>query len=516
MLALYLKVTSTHVEFREYGNNLCEALLREDQIKLFSRGLNTNKPKEHVISPCLRLLTEIVSYDGGTAAGALYAYSDTFFKRLDTFLAMRHEYELDSVEGRQRPSVRYNALRFLCANLKLQGPNAKDTILGQGNIIRAVFQYIKSDSPSVVSELLNNLEQDVLLDKAISRTSKNRVFTERNLGRIATLYQFHESHDTSESRTINVQDVAHSFLVRLCTTVERGILIRTAEGTPQGRPNFGDEGDKLDFRIPLAAQESQRPQLVKNTTLASFLQGLRPYANVLQTELIIETFQAAPELLADYFLQKKSFSFEPKLTATWVGFSMFIISTIQLPIQRKCFHTYDQRHDVVTPNLHWILESILPRPLNQKVLMRCLNQSISLITFITVRILVAAFQKLEATLEFLVGPDRSELFIQFSKRCPEIRHVIAVFHRYSNESLLMREAITRLLALYYKVLPQFALEEKFDISNIISHKLRDMKSEAKCIRGIGLSDISLQNLLEIAERSPNMRWWHKPGWWLRS
>lgn len=471
-------------------------------------------------------MTEIVTYDGGAAAKNLYSYWDVIFKRLETFLTMRNTSITKISDGQLRPSIRTNALRFLFANLRLQDRITKTAILSQARVFRAVFQDIEADPPTVISEILNALKTEVLSDQNVSQITKNRLFTDWTLNRIASLYGFHGYGNSSEHESINVQELAHSFLLHLCTTVDHGILIAPHEFQSQGGIDVEEESSPVDLSAQVAAQKSRKARPIKNTVLASFLQGLRPYANVLQSELSVAIFRAAPELLADYFLKKKSFSFEPKLTATWIGYSMFLLSTILLPAYEGHFIGSDQRRPIPLPPVHLIIESILPQPLTQKNLTRCLNQSINLITFLVIRILIAALRKLTKSLELLrIGGQidtannsdlwrktHSELIIEFCKRCPNVKYVITVFRRCPKDSHLMKEAITHLLAMYYKVLPQSTLEEKFDISLAISGALQDdQESKEASSKGLNFYALYINNLLEIAQLSPNMRWWHKSG-----
>ena len=307
VLALFLKATSTLVDFRDYGNRLCHALLQEDQLRLIDRSLTINKAKERVISPCLRLLTEIVSFDGGNAARTLFLYKDITFKRLDIFLGVRHDPATASPKAKNKPSLRSNALRYLCANLALQDTSAKAYILGQDRVMRATFQNIDDDLAPTVCEILDIFKKDAVLDAEIPEGAKSQLFTNENLSQIATLYAFQdeESIGANEDR---VQDVAHAFLRLVCTTPGLGVL--------------------QDPKFETANTRGQ--PAMANTKLLRFLQSLRPHASVKQSELIVAVFQAAPSLLQDYFPERKFFSFEPKLTATWIGYSMFLFSVLRI------------------------------------------------------------------------------------------------------------------------------------------------------------------------------------------
>lgn len=524
VLALLLKTISNYIEFRDYGNNLCNAILREDHVHLLEHGLSATKLKDHVISPCLRLLTEIILYDGGAAAKALFTRREITFKRLEVFLLMRHESAKPTLEGYQKPTVRKNALRYFLANLKLQNQVGKTYLVTQGKIIQAIFQDINDDAPSVVHEVLETFKKYVVLDQALSRATKNLIFTDWILTRIATLYDYQIKHD-SETPSFNIQELAHSFLLGLCTVAEYGILLTQAEAPLSETFEGGSFGSETELEVELNTNKPRKQLSIQNVTLASFLQVLRPHANVMQNELVISIFQAAPELIADYFSKKRSFYFEPKLTATWVGYSMFLLASIQLPIDGGHLHTWSRGHRLVPPPLHVLMESILPSPLTQKAITRCLNQSTTLITFFAIRILIASCQKFEKTLELLVVTSQNlqgqalshwkntiiKLKLEFGKRCPEMSHIIKVFRCCPRENKLLREASTRLLATYYKILPQLALKEKFDTSAAISAAFSDHKSMNNRSVSMNLQILEFSNVLEIAFFSPDLRWWHKTG-----
>lgn len=511
VLALLLKTTSNHIEFREHGNNLCKTLLQEDQLKLFDRGLSASKTKEHVIAPCLRLLTEIVLYDGGTAASVVYAHREITLKRIDIFIGMRKASTESSPETQRRPSVRTNALRYLFANIRLQSRSAKSNLLADGKMIRAVFHGIKEDISFVVLEILTVFKIDVADDSQLPHGVKTRLFGDSTLRSLATLYQFGDHEDELDEVT-RVRNQAHELLLCVCTRAERGILNSNREAVLQDDP-----GREFGGREPVLDSTQKRKDLA-NVTLSSFLESLRPYADIRQCELVLAVFKVAPDLVPDYFLNK-SFSFEPKLTSTWTGYSNFLLSSIQIPLP------YDRFSGKLPPYLAFIIESIIPQPLTKKALTRCLNQSSNMIRFFTVRILIVAFRKLATLLELLapiIQADKGKLgslwhqaqldvINEFQKRCPEMKHVVAVFRNCSADSPLFREGAARLLAMYYKHLPQLALEERLDISLALSESLKQNSLHAEDSKSNWLRRLELSSFLEIARRSPDMRWWHKPG-----
>lgn len=513
VLALLLKTISGLIDFRIYGVHICQALLRKEQIGLFDRGLTANKSKEHLISPCLRLLTEIVTFDGGSSARTLYVQRDVTFKRLDIFLGMRSPSAKEAKGDRPRPSVRNNAVRYLLANLRMQDRTTKAEILSQSRLVRALFHELTEDTSEIIREILESVKKSVILDVSIARRSKSRLLTDWSLTQIARLYDYDDDTPGKE-RQLSIPDLAHEFLIFVCTRLDHGVMVEQYGWYP---PGFERDKQKVEEdATPLAPNRSDTPdrQLekvhVRNMTLSLFLQGLRPYASIYHKQLILAIFSAAPELIADYFIKKKTFSFDPKLSATWIGYSSFLFSVVQIPSL--------EISGTLPPPVRIVMESILPQPMRQKTLTRCMNQNIELITFFAARLLIVAFRKLRSIRQAWGNRNNVMwtrscrlLVIVFEERCPELRHVINALRNVPKHNAMLREALLRLIVMYYQVTPQLALNEKFDISGLLTDKLIDTGTEKKLEDGRGIHELELGHLLEIARRSRDMAWWHRSG-----
>ena len=524
VLALLLKSIASLIEFREWGNHLCRTLLHDDQVKLFDRGLSVNKAKEYVVAPCLRLLTEIVSFDGGHATRSLFRHREITFKRLEIFLGIRKNAQGDEPKSRKGLSLRECALRYLHANLRLQSPTAKMYILAQGKIIRAWLEDIAEDPPDTVLGLLEVLKEDVATGSAISIVAKCRFFNEWVLGRLATLYSYKEASGVSKGHR-SVQKTVQEFLILICTSPGYGVLDPHNGGHPdvsRSRIDMYAVGTQDLFRSNKTYGDDQT--IIGNGKLSSFLQTLRPHANVAQSNLVTAVFRKAPELVSDYFLRRKAFSFDPKATATWVGYSAFLLATVQIPLPESL------RPKSVTdavPSLYdKIIESIIPHPLTKKVMTRCLNQSSDLVKFLATRILTAAFEKFARLLRICRemqacaiekdcaaawSQSTSNLTDEFCERIPDIESVISQFRSCPKDNVMLLECLTRLLSLFYDVLPQTALEQKFDISVAFLAALDSQDSHARGHGENGMLLLELEHLLTIAHRSPTMQWFHKPG-----
>lgn len=518
VLALLLKSISSFIEFREYGNRLCTTILHDDQIKLFDRGFGTHRAKEFLISPCLQLLTEVVSFDGGNAAKMVYRQREITFKRLDVFLGMRKKSHSDSVNGPTRLSVRENALGYVFASLRLQSPAAKMNIITQGKVLRTLLDDIVEDSSNIILEILRVIRRDIAMDGAISQTTKGRFFNQWTLGQLATLYGYNKSTSLPEGHQ-GIQKSVHDFLELLCTSPGCG-LVETRTSSNVGVP----DADSLSQPSTQDSIHDEDRRVGGNSRLGLFLQTLRPYASVPQCDLILAVFQSMPELISEYFSSGKSFSFDPKLTTTWIGYSSFLLATVKIPLPESVKPL--SVNDTVPPLYGKIMESIIPKPCTQKVMTRCLNQSVSLVKFFTLQILNAAFEKFARVLEICENVQHhsqdqknrsawcrtvAELRDDFCGRVPELKHLVTQFRHCAKESTMLRESTTRLIASYYKVIPQVALEEKFDVSHTLSISLMDLESLDVGQDRSGMRLLELGHLLEIAYHSPNMQWWHKPG-----
>ncbi|MCJ1280704.1 hypothetical protein MMC26_000021 [Xylographa opegraphella] len=511
VLALLLKTISTSIDFRECGVQLCHALLQKEQVRLFDRGLTANKSKERLISPCLRLLNEITTFNGGSSARKVYQQRAVTFKRLDIFLSIGNQPPPKVDAYKTRASIRSIALQYVLSNLRFQDQATKGDILSHTKLIRAIFNGISEDPRALIFDVLDSLKKSVILDNSLRRKYKSMLLSEWTLSQIVRLYDYQEAAKTEESNT-TVAEFAHEFLLFVCTTNDRGVLVDQNDWYPPGteiltKPKDNDplllDIDQIDTRDKYTSRVP-----VRNTALASFMQGLRPWANSYHRILALAILNAAPELVADYFFKKRTFSFEPKLSATWIGYSAFLFTSVQLPLPST-------RYDWPPP-VSIVLESILPQPLNQKSLTRCINHKAGFVSFVAVRLLLVAFQKVERLLSLWTTRQDErwakaclQLLAGFRQRCPELKYVITASRSISEDHVMSREALLRLIAMYYKITPQLALNEKYDISSLLVNSLKQAFPTEGGTLDQSMRFLELDHLLEIARRTPDMSWWHK-------
>jgi nucleolar pre-ribosomal-associated protein 1 len=521
VLALLLRTLSNILEFSEYGLRLGRTLLKKRQQELIARGITANKSKEFVISPALRLLKELTIFDGGSLAKQVFRARDQLFKNLARNLTLR--FTGDAIEDRRRPSVRTNATRFVLACIKFLPTEAKCEFLSQRDIVTALTRDIKDDPPFVVREILEALKVYVLQDEALVRDVKAKILNATSLGRIATLYKYDQPDKEVSIVTKSVATLAHEFLILACTS-HVGILNRQTGFYPRGidpddTHDLDPEHDFIDLGLDSIewANKFKEKVPVRNTILSDFIQKLRPWSSVKQTELLLSILETAPELTADYFFGKKSFSFEPKLTATWIGYSAFLYSALQLPVPKYLGH--QGKYARLPPPISIVLESLLPQPLNQKVLTRCLNQPHNLITFFAVRLLCVSLAKLQKFLSMYheASSGESQVWVQaaerltdeYCQRCPSIKDIISAFRNLPSSDLLQREATARLLVMYYEVIPRVALDAKFDVAGTLAKALKEIEDSSQTPEDRALRVMELENIIQFANFSPGMRWFSK-------
>lgn len=79
VIALLVRVLSNLLDFRDFGYLLCRTTLQHQHMRLVKSGLDAPKHKDFVIAPCLRLLTEITTFDGGNLATEVYKRREQTF-----------------------------------------------------------------------------------------------------------------------------------------------------------------------------------------------------------------------------------------------------------------------------------------------------------------------------------------------------------------------------------------------------------------------------------------------------
>ncbi|EDU42287.1 conserved hypothetical protein [Pyrenophora tritici-repentis Pt-1C-BFP] len=521
VLALLFKVFASHPDFLDYGTLLAKTLLQPHIARRFVRSTSAASKEENVIAPALRLLTELTRFNEGAHARAVYAKRDFTLEPKILGRNINMGREQSAADHIKKPSIRTTAIRYLLTHLRYQDERAKSEILSNTNVIRAVFDHMRTDPPFLVFEILDVFKSHVFQDKAIARHTKSRILNGKALSRIASLYSYEVEEGSLADGHKAPDQLAHDFLRLVCTDPAYGVMLPTQGFYPSTFDDEeGDQDDAADYGNDLGLESLDnysKTTKVRNIILSEFIQNQRPYANTLHQELVVDIFKACPELIADYFVKRRDFSYDPKLTSTWIGYSAFLYQTIQLPVP-KYFGAKKSYRDHPPP-VPILMNSILPQPLNQQALTKCLNHSSDLIQLFAIRVLIVALQKLRSVLQELSNGSAARsskqweqaakrLVSEVSRRCPQIRTVFLALKKPGLKDM-KRESITRLLRLYYEVTPQVALQEKFDVSLPLCNALVEAEKPAPSPEDNVFRIMELEHWIQMARLSPAMRWWQK-------
>ena len=521
IFTLLLKTLSSLIDFREHGFILCRTVLQHQHLRLIKRCLDAPKQKDFLISPCLRLLIEVVSFDGGVLAREVYKRREqTFdFGTLRRNLGLTRTDFTDEDDARRRPAIRTLTIRYILGHLKYLHEGGKVDVLKSRPLCTSLFHFLRDDTAEVIIELLSVTEQHVLKDSDLPRSAKSALLVQQNLERVTEIAtRSHEGHAAAER--------AFSWLRAVCTNTSYGVL-RASGWYPAGTTK-SEQYQELEKVVDLGLDSidfydrDDRPN-IRNTTFLGWIETLRPHSDLRERELVLTCFSSAPELVAAYFAEK-NLQLEPKMSNTWIGYASFLFEVVQLPL--PTYLGNENEFAPLPPQTNIMIENILPRPLTQKVLTRCLNQNSELITFFAVRLLILAFEKTSKIRSLMIqrassSSEHGQLWQEASDRllsrfiniCPAVKDVATAFRKLPDDDdhALQREAAARLLQLYCDVAPLHAMEEQFDVSASLTTALVGEELDERSTEIRGLRQLELKHLLQIAQKSPGMRWLTKQG-----
>ncbi|KAM6508966.1 hypothetical protein FSOLCH5_011971 [Fusarium solani] len=514
VLALLLQVLSGSLQLVSHGLGICQTLLQERQLKSLAKNLSVEKSKGFVLSPTLRLLREATCLDGGAYAKRIFRARNFTFTSLGRNLEIGHIG--DAQEDVRKASVRTNAVKFFLSLLKFLSSDGRKELLSQKELLSHLTYMIKTDPPYLVRDILDSLKSHVLMDDKIPRDIKFRSFNTKTLMRILGLYSYADSEDTEEQSTVSYK--AHQFLIYACTNPSAGVLYPSTGLYPkESDDDTVPSGRKAGAHGALVTDRYKDDIPVYNFVLAEFAQKLRPWSSLKHNELLVAIFTAAPELTAKYFLSNQSFTFEPKLSMTWIGYAAFLFNTMQIPLPPRFGDR--TRSARAPPPTSILLGNIIPLPINQKVLIRCLSPKSHLTSFFATRILIVALEKLAEALKMHEEASKSKdttwseasrrLIDAFCQRIPDMKEVVRAYKGIPAENILHKTMASRLLRLYYEVIPQVALAANFDVSPFFTEVLKTLNQGSEKTEDESLGVMELENLVSIASYSPGMRWFSR-------
>jgi nucleolar pre-ribosomal-associated protein 1 len=195
---------------------------------------------------------------------------------------------------------------------------------------------------------------------------------------------------------------------------------------------------------------------IKNCTFGDFISTMRSYTFNIERQLLLAIFEAASALVEFCFSIYLPASHSPQ-NSPQPGFAIHHSCSLpsSFPYPRSTLH-----FGHLPLPIGVVIESIKPQPLAQKILHRCIVNSLDLVKFFAIfaiRIITVVFQKLKLVLElflenaksrgYLCDQASNKLIGEFTRRCPLMKDIITTnntIHNASTENISQREAVARI------------------------------------------------------------------------
>lgn len=511
-LAQLLKTMSSTLEFQPFGLALIDSLLRKDQSKLFEKCLAAPRSKPHLASPCLRLLTEMVSFGVGARANAFWTRRDMFMYKLEALLE-QHNTE-KGLEERRKPSVRRMALRLLLAILKYSDAGAKADLLDQGRALHACLHGLLLDGDDVVVEILNSIEISLVDDEEVTRESVISFFKASRLDLLASLYKYEVEDDTLGARDV-VREVLQKLLEKLCTS-SKGVLLSShgwySCALARG-PAPTSEDDYIDLGMDSLYYDDSQRTPVSNMELSAFIPKLR-YGDPLQSSLLLQVLRAAPELIADYFSKPQTQRLAPPDSedTMWRAHFAFLFSIIECDVP----NTFSSSKGPPPPRT--AVESIVPRPFDRGYINKLLSSEDEILKVSGSRLLSVVLKKLSNTVEnfarfskdtnsYIWQQASDSLLGLVEARIPTLRDVSLILQR-TSKAEASYSALLECLQQYYHSLPHVAATNTFDIGPVMADLCSLLEGKDTTDDSSTLLD-QLSHCVQIADMASSTKWLHK-------
>ena len=459
-------------------------------------------------------MTEIATFDGGALASNVFNRRDFLYRRLDGILSQTPS----NPTRTQDVTAHQAALEFILANLKYLDAASKSELITHGRLTYSAIRSLSSVDVDTVVNFLSNLKSSVLDDDDLSKQMKIRCFNSGVLSVLAKLYDYRAGEDTGPSP--EVREALQELLLQVSTST-KGLLLSQSGWYPSSTyPEMLERDENmidLGLDSPFHFDDYSEKVPVKNTTLSTFLQTLRPENDVLQANLITAIFTAAPELVADYFNRRQKFIVSPGDDPRWRGQFAFLFSVVRLPVPKHC--GWHEKLPLTPPPLSIVIESIISRPLDRVTIGKCLRMNEDIMTLSATRLLTVAFGKLDTVLQlFEKAPTEPDLWDQASRklidlfidRVPPLHDIVTALQRVDEDKEHVWTAVLECIATYFVVLPSLAAGSKFDFGPSLSKALLVLESEhAEAEKRDTIND-QISHLLQISSVSSATRWFHVP------
>ncbi|XP_071956978.1 nucleolar pre-ribosomal-associated protein 1-like [Antedon mediterranea] len=475
---IFLSVIDNHPIYHSslvrVAHQICQKHIKQVERAIFA-GIHNN-----VAMAGFRLLTSIVMLGISSARNVMSCFSFDH----PTLMKLVNRCNLENDED-----VRVCYIRFMLSLLVVGDSQLIEDLLSHKDFIKGTFKAVKSDRLSLIQVLLPTLRDKIVMNSAIKKTQKLRLFNEYTLQQLANLYLWDGKNDIdtdkekdeeeriSSGREI-VRELIHCFLCDVTCSHRHGI-------------NFFDKTYGTSG-------------MNQNSVLFKFLQTLRTATkDSLVEELVVKVLKTCPDILQKY-LTSSGYSFFPRASEIWVVNMKFLTKIYKAqPDVPPCLIQSDKvavhklvAMAMVTTKPVVISKSTLIQGIKNANLMVCYQSLDVLLLFLERSLKVIQFVQ-QASPQF----SKKEFIDAFTgdiyKELPEVTLLFGIWHRTMNmlsgkqvpdikEDSLQNPDFSDLLSILLKVLrlyqvcvPSAMEQTTFDFGHLL-HDTYNLQEKKLC------------------------------------
>ncbi|KAI8146468.1 ribosome 60S biogenesis N-terminal-domain-containing protein [Fennellomyces sp. T-0311] len=502
VISLFLTLCTTPI-IRPFGLQLVHAILAR-QLKYINRGVASMRIP-HCIST-FKVLESMCAIGQQATKEVFHTFN---FQTEGFSRAARYRKKKSKNPNSYIYDLRTSYVRFILALFIHGDTEVKKEALGVRNLVNAVFNGIEEDAYLLAEEILTTAKAHIIEDYSIPRPVKSFFFSSFILEKIAKLYARAEPERVAAEETKIPADLAHEFLMSVCTVPGFGLCYKDEGWYPMTNIEQGKGTDKA-----------------QNRALSKFLSSLKPSDDMRQQEMVRKILSACPSLVQGYW-QGVSFSVEPRLSSKWLANLALLQRIVRLPVP-SLYYGNTNLYPATPPPTSVILDNILPNVLGRAVSTRGLKNTSPLVSYATKLFLSAAFLKyadvlkaLEKVVSSIDNAESSKKWQDcitqtregFTRRLPDLMTIVSIYQATpptseqkdeSEDNIALQYQMShdvnlRLISYYQKYLPETFMEATVDPGKFMPTDILSMRPE------------SLVHLLQLLLSVSDFKWSGKAG-----
>ncbi|KAG2732582.1 hypothetical protein G9P44_004999 [Scheffersomyces stipitis] len=452
-----------------------------NHLKVIYRALNNSKPS--LTNPNLRILTNIVQYDGSCA----HEFLNTFDLTLNVLpnLLVPTKTELENKSTKEHLSIRYNFIRFwLTLASSVPHYHRNDLFANHHKIVNNLWKFLYIDSVATTKYVVEFLDSKILQEVNFKRASKCKILNENFMYKIQSVFA-----------KLEQEKWYLDFVYRLATDSKLGLV-------------YPHDSLFTSSTTGVPVHINNKTFKINNKLLYTLLTTLKPSESHAELAFVTKILEVNPELVAPYMnwmVQHGGGYLDPSLTSWWMAHTLLYSNILQLSINPTLF---DDQHSSKV-NVRLIQENVSLAPISKSSLVKCLESSNNpLIIQFALQLIMFTVQKLESFIEIMESNNQELLDLVFFN-LPDLPTIIQVYNKFeTGDSKLIKLTSSIIIQKYESLYPRQVNSgssklASAGISSIINQDI------SKCS---GYDITLLHTYLSIQanqQQEQELKWWNK-------